>query len=313
MTELRTGDRDLAVVPQPTATYDYELLVVTYKSRGQLEQMLATVPHDLPLAIVDNARGVDHVEELLNGRSHARYLDSGGDAGFARAANLAARTSSHPFLVFGSPDSRPDVAVCAALVAQLDGHPAVGSCAAGTVDADGRLEFAGGWEPTLGRLLVQAVGLHHLFPKAGVWYRPRPGEVTELEWLAGESLTVRREEFLALGGWDERYFLYSEDMGLGRRMREAGLKQLLRTDLAVTHLSAGSGAPSAFMLRHRGASMTAYLRDHNGATLALLMQAVVVGGALGRLGKSLLTRRHDRVAEYRAYLHGLLFGRGPLS
>jgi len=313
VSELRVEEQDPAALPAGTTTRSYELLVVTYRSRRQLEQMLRSVPADAALAVVDNARGIDHVEDLLDRRPHARYLDSGGDAGFARAANLAARTSSHPYLIFASPDSRPDVAVCAALVAQLHSDPTVGSCAANTIDGDGTADFVGGWEPTLWRLLIQAVGLHHLFPRAGVWYRAQPGEVTELGWLAGETLAVRREEFLALGGWDERYFLYNEDMSLGRRMREAGRRQVLRGDLTVTHLTVGSGAPSAFMLRHRGASMTAYLRDHNSTTSALLMQMVVVTGTVGRLVKDLVARRRHKVVEYRAYLHGLLFGRGPLS
>lgn len=291
----------------------YELVVVSYRSRAQLEQMLQTVPADRPLVVVDNARGVDRVDEVLVGRPHARYLDSGGDAGFAKAANLAAQTSTCAHLVFASPDSRPDVDVCAALVAQLRADPTIGSCSAGTVDADGRMDFAGGWEPTLWRTLVQAFGAHHLLPRAGLWYRPRPGEVTELEWLGGESLTVRRHEFLALGGWDDRYFLYGEDMGLGRRVREAGLRQLLRGDLLVTHLAGGSGAAATFMLRHRGASMVEYLRDHNGTVLARAMQAVITVGTLGRLAKAALARRSNLVLEYRAYLRGLWFGRGPLS
>lgn len=291
----------------------YELIVVSYRSRIQLEQMLATIPEDQPVAVIDNARGVDHVEELLADRPHARYLDSGGDAGYAKAANLGARTSTYPFLVFASPDGRPDIDVYAALTEQLEADATIGSCAAGSVDGNGDMGFVGGWEPTLRRTLVQAVGAHHLFPKAGVWYRPRRGEVAELDWLGGESLTVRRDRFLELGGFDDRYFLYNEDMGLGRRMREAGLRQLLRGDLQLTHLAGGSGAPSAFMLRHRGASMTAYLRDHNGPVRARLMQATIALGTVGRLVKSVLTGHPHRALEYIAYLRGLSFGRGALS
>lgn len=296
-----------------TREYDYELIVVSYRSRGQLEQMLETIPEDLPLAIIDNARGVDRIDQLLVDRTNARYLDSGGDAGFAAAANLGARTSTYPYLIFANPDTKRDHAVCQALIDQLTSDRTVGSCVPGTVDDDGDRGFVGGWEPTLRRAAIEAVGAHHLFPRSGLFYRAQPGEVIELDWLAGESLTVARDRFLELGGWDERYFLYNEDMGFGRRVREAGYRQLVRADLEVTHLSSRSGAPSTFMLRHRGASMTAYLRDHNGAVRARLMQALIAVGTVGRLGKSILMLRRDRVVEYLAYLQGLLFGRGPLS
>ena len=72
-----------------------------------------------------------------------------------------------------------------------------------------------------------------------------------------------REPFLALGGFDERLFVYNEDMAYGRRLREAGLRQRLRTDVLIPHVGGGSGGARTRMFQMRGASMNDYVRDHN--------------------------------------------------
>ena len=99
-------------------------------------------------------------------------------------------------------------------------------------------------------------------------------------------MAIRRETFVRLGGFDERYFVYNEDMAFGRRMREAGLRQILRGDLRVPHLGGGSGAGSSYMSRMRGASMIAYLRHHHRPAVVLVMgvHLVLIVGAFFMVG-----------------------------
>lgn len=294
--------------------YDFELIAVSYHSRDQLKQLQAALPVDLPLAIIDNANGADHVEDLVRDRPHGRYLDSGGGKGFAKAANLGVRTSDYQHLVFVNPDSRPTEAVFRELVAELAADPALASVAAATVDADGRIELGiGGWEPTVRRTIVHAIGAHKLFPRAGLFARPEVGENVSLDWLSGPCMAVHRTVFEQLGGFDERYFVYNEDMAYGRRAREAGLRQRLRTDVLVPHLGGRSGGSSTSMLRLRGAAMAAYLLDHNPRLRARLMQGVLVVGSALRVLQCLWLRRWDRARGFLAYARGLLFGRGGLA
>jgi GT2 family glycosyltransferase len=293
--------------------YDFELVLVSYHSRQQLASLLASLPTALPVAVVDNASGADGVAELLSGRPRSRYLDSGGGKGYAKAANLGVRTSTYEFVVFGNPDSRPTVEVLRALVDELRSDPTIGSCAAVAVH-EGNAELGvGGWEPTLRRVLVQAFGLHKLLPSAGIWAPPRLGEVVERDWLSATCMAVRRDTFLHLGGWDERYFVYNEDMAFGRKLREAGLRQVLRGDLPVPHLSGSSGAGSSYMWRLRGAAMASYLHRYHVAWLAGVMCALLVTGYLLRVGQRALTRKWRQAGDFLAYVQGLLFGRGGLA
>src|SRR5450755_1392027 len=155
-----------------TRTLSYEVVLVTYKSRALAEEMFARLPDDIPIVVVDNSQGVDGVPALVAGRKNARYLDGAGE-GFARAANLGARTSTADVVLFLNPDTAPTAAQLGALVDELGTDPALAAVSATTVRPDGLVELGvGGYEPNARRAFVHALGLHVLFPSAGLYARP---------------------------------------------------------------------------------------------------------------------------------------------
>jgi GT2 family glycosyltransferase len=287
----------------------FELVIVSFHSRGQLEQMLATLPADLPLVIIDNAKGADKISELVENRPNGRYLDSGGGKGFSKAANMAVRTSGYDVVVLGNPDSRPTVDVMNQLVDDLAADPSLVTSAATMNGKDGRPELGnGGWEPTPRRVLLHVLGAHKVAPTSGLFARPTPGRPVEPEWLTGACMAVRRQTFLDLGGFDETFYVYSEDMALGRAIREAGLRQKLRTDLLVPHGAGGSGAAKTWMLQMRAASMIRYMRKHNAPARVNAMRSMLVAGYAGRTVLSRVRGRRATADEHAAYIKGLLVG-----
>lgn len=292
--------------------YDYELVAVSYLSADNLRHTLAPLPN-IPLLVVDNARNADGVRELVESRPNSRYVDSGGGKGYAKAANLGLRNSRREFLIFVNPDSRPTGQVFDELVRQLRNEPSLAAVAALLVGPDGRPEIGvGGWEPSIRRAAVHATGLHKRLPRSGIWAQPEPGERLQLDWLSGGCMAVRRQTLLDLGGYDERYFVYNEDMAFGRQLRQAGYRQHLRTDLLVPHAAGGSGGGSTNMARLRGASMVQYLHLHNALPVAQLIRGLLIVGTGLRIGQSTLRRDQPRAAMFRSYGTGLLFGTGPL-
>ena len=117
-----------------------------------------------------------------------------------------------------------------------------------------------------------------------------------------------RERFLSVGGFDERYFIYNEDMAYGRALRGAGLRQRLRTDILVPHAGAGSGGGKTRMLQMRGASMHDYLRHHNTGSAAQAMRVVLSAGALGRWAVSRARGRAQDADDFAAFNRGLWRG-----
>lgn len=281
---------------------------MAYRSAPLVTALLESLPADQPIVVVDNAHGVDGLAAAVAAHPAARYLDGPG-AGFASGANLGVRSSTHDVVVFVNPDSFPTAAHLDALVADLAADPGLGAVSATTVLPDGRVEIGvGGWEPSVRRALVHAVGAHKLLPHGGLWARPVPGQPIELDWLSGACMAVRRSTFLALGGFDEEFFVYNEDVAFGRTVREAGLRQRVRTDLLVPHLGGGSGEGKTRMLRLRGASLHRYVRRHNSAVATFGIRAALTAGYGPRWLLARVRGQAGQAAEHAAYVAGLWLG-----
>lgn len=294
----------MAAVPSRT----YEVVLVAYRSGSLVRALLDDLPAGLPVAIVDNGHGVDGLDEIPARRPATRYLDGPG-RGFAAGANLGVATSGSEVVVFVNPDSSPTVEQLDVLVADVVADPNLAAVSATTVGPDGRVEIGvGGWEPTATRALVHAVGAHKLFPRAGLWARPVPGEPIRLDWLSGACMAVRRRTFLELGGFDEDFFVYNEDVAFGRRVREAGMSLRIRTDILVGHLGGGSGDGKSQMLRLRGDSMVRYVRRHGGAASVLGIRLALTMGYAPRWLMCVARGRHGRAREHVSYVRGLWFG-----
>ena len=287
---------------QDGAVPAYELIIVSYNSRSQIEGLLAGLPTDIPLAIVDNARGADGLREMIRHRPNARYLEGAGQ-GFATAANMGARSSAYEYVIFVNPDTRPTATGLDTLVSMLAAEPNIASAAGTTVSGDGTVEIGtGGWEPTLKRAVIHAMGLHKIFPEAGLFARPRPYLPLSVEWTTGACMAVRVSTFLGLGCFDEQFYVYNEDVAFGRAVREKNLLQSLRTDVLVPHAAGGSGAPSREMLRLRGASMARYVGQHNPPNTARLIRLSLALGYLTRVAEQLAARNRPRAMEHFSYV-----------
>jgi N-acetylglucosaminyl-diphospho-decaprenol L-rhamnosyltransferase len=135
-----------------------------------------------------------------------------------------------------------------------------------------------------------------------MFVQPRLGGSLEVGWLSGACLAVRREVLLAAGGFDERYFMYQEDMALGRRLAALGYRQIMRADVQVQH---GGGASSdiaaTWLWRQRSAALSAYIESGNGPVSAAAMRLTLSSGfrLRGIYHRSVGSR--SRVAEMRTY------------
>jgi GT2 family glycosyltransferase len=261
---------------------DIEAVLVTYRSHEHVRALLALWLDELAVTVVDNSGPDPALAELIASREHGRYLVAGGQ-GFARAANLGARSASRNYLVFVNPDSRPTAQHLLALVTGLAADQGAAAHGGTLVDPSAEVEIgAGGWEPSVRRTAVHATGLHKWLPTSGLFARPEPGKEVDVDWVCGACLAVRTAQFVELGGFDETFFVYSEDVSFGRRARAAGLESVLRPDVLIPHAAGSSGAPSSEMLRMRGASFASYVRRYHSPIRAAVMRGLFAAGLLLR-------------------------------
>jgi GT2 family glycosyltransferase len=231
------------------------LVIVTYNAAAYIGRALAAVaaqtrPPD-EVVIIDNASsdgtsGV--IEQATAGWSiPVRVVPGGSNLGFAVANNRGVALLPHSdFIALLNPDAFPEPGWLSALLAAAEAHPEAGSFASRLMldGKPGQLDGAGDVCHVSG--LVWRHG--HDRPERDVPEASRSGPVFA---ACAAAALYRREDWVRLGGLDERFFCYVEDVDLGFRLQLAGRTCFYVADAVVHHLgSASSGAGSGFAVYH---------------------------------------------------------------
>jgi GT2 family glycosyltransferase len=176
--------------------------------------------------VVDNAspQGPGRLE-LAGG---LRLIRSTENKGFGAGCNLGASFASGQYLLFLNPDTRFENDVLGVLLQFLETHPSATLAGPLVEDEAGKISFdAGRSLPTLGNEFLQHSTLAFRFPK-GAWtsqpYLSRWDHLStrEVETVLGACMLVRSKSFHEIGGFDEKFFLYSEELDLCHRLRQGG-------------------------------------------------------------------------------------------
>ena len=288
----------------------YVVVTVAYRSRSLLKLMLERIGPPTPMIVVDNSADSEDITDLVHSRPMTTYIDARGNIGFGAACNLAASVASQPFIAFVNPDAEVDVAVLDRLVDEITSDPRRSSAGPLLVDADERVNSgSGGWLPTPVRALVHATGLFRLPRGRGIWIGRNPNTVIDVEWIAGTCLVIVTDVFRRVGGFASQYFLYQEDMDLGRRLGIRGYRQIVVGDLRVRHV-AGTASAHTDVRRlawFRASALVEYLVVTHDYVTARLMCAILGLGALFRAGWEILRGRTLRLSEFGTHAIALTF------
>lgn len=290
----------------PPAPRHVDVVVVAYNSADVLRECvgpLADVP-GLNVVVIDNASPDASLESVADLPVDA--VRAGRNGGFAAGCNLGIARGDAPYVLLLNPDAAMTVADVDALVRVLDEEPAVGMVAPLILDADGRPAPSLRRFPRLRSTYAQALFLHRLAPRAS-WtdelvrdpeaYR-RPGSP---EWVSGACMLIRRSVLEQVGGLDERFFLYCEDIDLCARTRAAGWDIRFEPAAVVRHRE-GHAAPRSATLRLLARNRVIYARLHRSPAAARLE---ALGVALGHATHVLTSRpavARGHVAALRAAL-----------
>jgi N-acetylglucosaminyl-diphospho-decaprenol L-rhamnosyltransferase len=261
-----------------------DVVVVSYNSRDELRgcvEPLASLD-DVQVTVVDNASTDGSLEVVADLPVTRIALDRNG--GFSHGCNAGWQGGSAPFVLFLNPDARLDGDPLDRLVSALEGSPEAAAVAPRIAHSDGSLDFSQRRFPRLRSTYARAFFLHRVFPTAS-WTDEliRDPEAYERraspDWVSGASILVRRSVLEELGGWDEGFFLYCEDIDLCRRLRDAG-HNLLYEPAALAHHLGGASAPRAALLPVLAASRLRYAKKHRSPPAALLERAGIALEAL---------------------------------
>ena len=287
--------------PPTGAAPDWAAVVVNYNAGSALVACVTSVLAQEPpseLVVVDNASNDGSIAALRQAHPGVRIVESGANLGYARAANLGIAATEAPVVAVLNPDTVLEPGAGQALVARFAADDRLGAAGPRLHNPDGSVYPSARQIPSL----VDAVGHGLLFfawpgnPFTGRYRETGadPARPRDVDWVSGAAIWLRRAALDDVGGWDERYFMYVEDVDLCWRLRRSGWRVAYEPGGTVEHLLGVSTASRPYRMiaeHHRSLLRFASVR-FTGPRRALLGPAAAFLTARGALAMA-----HHRLAR----------------
>jgi GT2 family glycosyltransferase len=279
-------------------------------SLARSDQSLLAVAH---VVVIDNASKDHSASGLDIPGLRLTVLRNANNRGFAAACNQGAALCRSEHVIFLNPDTQlfADTLRTVGRFLRTRAADGVGICGARMVDQAGQPRNSGSRFPTLRILLGEMTGLSRLLPGLLPPHHLRPADTAKsgpVDQVIGAFFLVRRPLFVELGGFDERYFLYFEEVDFALRARQRGQASYLLSPARVYHAEHGSSDTlRGERLRHLLCSRSMYTFRHWPRREARLLLALTLSIELAaRLTRAVLrgsrSELRDTVVGYRGFL-----------
>ena len=211
------------------------VIIVNYRSERCLGECVASVyakfaeKITFEIIIVNNDPDAE-LTEIRKSFPDAKIISAGKNLGFGAGCNLGAASSSGDIFLFLNPDAQIYSENIQEITSLFGKDPSLGIIGSRITRANGRVQkWSAGYEIDL----INIVRNNLQMPKsAKIWNAERP---TPAHWVSGTALFIRNDLFKKLGGFDENFFMYFEDMDLCKRAGELEQKVVYCPNFTVTH------------------------------------------------------------------------------
>jgi len=235
---------------------ELSLIVVNYNNAAFLSSCLHSIKKcfegdGYEIIVVDN-NSTDGSCQLIREKFFGLcMIENWGNLGFAQAVNQGIGRSKGKYLLILNPDVQILPGALQKAINFLEGHPDVGILLPKLVNPDGSLQFSCRTFYNFSTLLLRRTPLGNIFPNNRIirehlmmdWDHREPREV---DWGLGACMFLRREALKGENIFDERFFLYFEDVDLCFRMRKEGWKVIYYPEAVMVHSHARQSAGEFF-------------------------------------------------------------------
>ncbi len=247
-----------------------------------VQSLLADTSAGTPeIVVVDNGSRDGSVDALRRALPGVRIVEPGGNVGYATAANRGTAATHAPVVAVCNPDLEVRAGTAAAMLARLATEPDLAAIGPALRNPDGSQYPSARAHPALfdaaGHALLGRVRPRNRFTRRYRqldvdWTRPR-----DVDWISGAMLFLRRAAADSVGGWDEGYFMYMEDVDLCWRLRRMGWRVAYEPGGEVIHVQGAStaGRPYRMIVEHHRSVYRFANRRWRGARRLLLVPAAV--------------------------------------
>src|SRR5450830_419774 len=227
------------------------IIIVNWNAGSQLAEVVSSIEkyhHGLvsSVVIVDNASTDDslgRVETLQDLPFKLLVIRNSENYGFGKACNLGAQQAKSEYLLFLNPDAAlyADTLPKALAFMQDPANSKVGICGVQLLDEAGHVSRSCARFPSAVGFVAHAVGLNRFFPSLGHFMAEWDhAQTRQVDQVIGAFFLVRRNLFEALHGFDERFFVYFEEVDFSYRARQAGWRSVYLAEAQAFHAGGGT-------------------------------------------------------------------------
>lgn len=256
---------------------DLTIIVVSWNVRDLLRCCLRSIRDSaltgdlqFEIVVVDNASSDGSPEMIAAEFPDVRLVANAENRGFTAANNQGLALSQGRFLLLLNPDTEVVGDALPTMVRYMEAHPEVGAVGPQLRYPDGSLQSSRRRFPTFATALVESTVIQEWWTDNRFLRRyymaDTPDHVIQpVDWIVGACLMVRREVYERVGGLDERFFMYSEELDWCRRIKSAGWTVVYLPDAVVVHHE-GKSSEQVVAARHIyfHSSKVRYFSKHHG-------------------------------------------------
>lgn len=251
------------------------VVVVNYNTCAQLRDCLASIPSGTEVVVVDNNSNDASVDMVRREFPEVTLLANTQNQGYGAGANQGIRACGADYVLVLNSDTLLDSDSLRELALHLDGHAGVGLAAPRLMNPDGTPQLSCFPFPGTFRWLIENEPIAPLLGRVPsirkhlLCHTP-PLQAASVPWVLGAAIAVRRAVFEQVGGFDESFFMYFEEVDLCRRLRRDGWDIHYVPAARVTHLGAASTSQvrGEMAVEHFRSTLRFYRRYLGGVRLA---------------------------------------------
>ncbi len=249
------------------------VIIVNYNTRDLLKQCLISVQNAMKdieneIIVVDNNSDDGSRELLTNSFKQIKHHFLNENTGFAKACNQGYKDSGGEFILFLNPDSIVPPECFQECLSFFASNIDAGAIGVRMIDGKGKFlkESKRGF-PSATSSFFKLFGFAALFPRSDFfsgYYAGGTGEkeTSAVDVLSGAFMMIRKNVLHIVGGFDEAFFMYGEDIDLSYRITKAGFRNYYLGGTTITHLKGGSTTYNLTYIHHFYKAMQIFIDKH---------------------------------------------------
>lgn len=274
---------------------DLSIIIVNWNTKELLRECLKSIYQhikgiDFEVIVVDNFSCDQSAHMVKEAFPQVKLIENLQNLGFGRANNQGFRESSGRHILFLNSDAKLITESMNELIDFSKNNPHIGIIGPKTLNPDGTTQISCQGFPRLWWVILSNLGLVRLLPKAlKLKYNCYFSDFESsgfVDSVGGACLLMKRNIFSHLGGFDEDFFMYGEDLDLGFRCLKKGLKSYFLNIPLIMHYQNKSGIKrwdDLSRLKENYKSLNLFYRKHYNKLFSLIFHAVIFFGSLVRM------------------------------